>query len=115
MERRQYHSDFCQRIYNQGEATGEARGEARGEAKSILLVLEARGIPVSDAIREKILQCTDTDLLAAWVQRAAVASTAASVVRARASSRAPAKPRNGAAATRARSPKTRASHSASKP
>ncbi|MFT3764275.1 MAG: hypothetical protein QM820_01945 [Minicystis sp.] len=61
-------------------------GEARGEAKSILAVLAARGIAVSDAIRARILGCTDIATLDVWIRRAAVTSTAASVVRATAKS-----------------------------
>ncbi|WP_242908309.1 hypothetical protein [Actinomadura terrae] len=48
----------------------EARGEARGEAKSVLLVLEARGVPVSDGVRERISACMDLDQLERWVKRA---------------------------------------------
>jgi hypothetical protein len=68
-------------------------GEAKGKAKSILAVLAARGIPVSDTIRARILDCNDGATLDAWVRRAAVASTAAAVVRAKA----PARPAAGSA------------------
>ena len=66
-----------------GEARGEVRGEARGEARSILRLLANRGIAVSDAVREKILACTDIATLDAWFDRAGVVSTAAGVVRAK--------------------------------
>jgi len=46
------------------------------------MVLAARAIPVSDAVREKILGCTDVAVLDVWLKRAAVSSTAAAVVRA---------------------------------
>ena len=92
MEHKEYRSELFRGIFMKGQAEGEARGEARGEAKgeaqgrakSILTVLAAREIPVSDAIRERILSCTDSDTLDVWIRRAAVASTAAAVVRARA-------------------------------
>jgi hypothetical protein len=80
-------SELYREIFGEGEAAGEARGEARGEAKSILAVLEARGIPVSDTLRARILGCTDSATLHVWIRRAAVVSTAAAVVRARASAR----------------------------
>ena len=64
-----------------GEARGEARGEVRGEARGVLKVLDARGIAVSEALRERILSCTDPAMIDVWTRRAAVASTAASVVR----------------------------------
>jgi hypothetical protein len=61
----------------------EARGEVRGKTKGILAVFKARGIAVSDAVRERILGCTDLPTLDVWIQRAAIASTAAAVVRAK--------------------------------
>jgi hypothetical protein len=52
--------------------THRAEGEAKGEAKSVLLVLKARGINVPNEVRERVTNCTDTDRLERWVQRAAV-------------------------------------------
>jgi hypothetical protein len=49
---------------------GEAKGEARGEAKGILAVLEVRGVPVSDDIRERIVTCTDLERVNGWLDRA---------------------------------------------
>lgn len=48
---------------------GKADGEAKGEAKGILLVLEVRGIPVPDSVRERITTCTDLDRMDAWLER----------------------------------------------
>jgi hypothetical protein len=56
----------------EGRAKGEAEGRAKGEAKSVLLVLEARGVFVPDEIRERVTGCTDFDQLECWVRRAAV-------------------------------------------
>ena len=56
----------------EGRAEGRAEGEAKGEAKSVLLVLDARGLPVPDSVRERVTGCTDTDQLERWVRRAAV-------------------------------------------
>ncbi|MFD0683586.1 hypothetical protein [Actinomadura fibrosa] len=50
--------------------------EARGEAKSILLVLDARGIDVPAEIRSRVNECTDLELLARLVRRAAVIESA---------------------------------------
>jgi hypothetical protein len=99
MEHREYRSELFRGIYKKGEAEGWAKGEAKGEAKGkaegkaegeakgkaegILAVLVAREIPVSDAIRARILGCSDLVTLDAWIRRAAVVSTAAEVVRAR--------------------------------
>jgi hypothetical protein len=79
-------------LYREIFGEGRAEGEAKGEAKSILAVLAARGIAVSDAIRDRVLECTDIPTLDVWVQRAAVASTAAAVVRAKTPPRASAAP-----------------------
>ena len=55
-------------------AAGEARGEARGRAEAIVQILEARGIAVSPAQRQKILSCTDVSRLDRWLTRAVVAA-----------------------------------------
>ncbi|MFE2040084.1 hypothetical protein ACFXAZ_03975 [Streptomyces sp. NPDC059477] len=48
---------------------GKAEGEAKGQAKGILSVLDVRGIPVSDSVRERIATCTDLDRVDAWLKR----------------------------------------------
>src|SRR5262249_6835474 len=65
-----------------GEARGEARGEAGGEARAVLTVLDARGVPVPEAIRERILACTDLTQLDTWLRHAATATTAEDVIHA---------------------------------
>jgi hypothetical protein len=88
MEHREYQSELFRGIYKKGEVEGEARGEARGEAKGraegkaegVLIVLSSRGIPVSDAIRRRVLSCSNQKMLDAWLRRASVAATAAAVV-----------------------------------
>ena len=49
------------------------RGQREGEADAILLVLEARGLEVTDADRERITGSTDLRQLKKWVRRAATA------------------------------------------
>ncbi|MDV9169137.1 hypothetical protein R6V09_03165 [Streptomyces sp. W16] len=49
--------------------TAYLEGRAEGEAKGILFVLEARGIPVPDSVRERITTCTDLDRMDAWLER----------------------------------------------
>ncbi|MEU5095932.1 hypothetical protein [Streptomyces sp. NPDC020996] len=44
-------------------------GQAEGEAKAILRFLEARGISVPKAARDRIADCTDLDLLNRWLDR----------------------------------------------
>jgi hypothetical protein len=41
----------------------------------LLAILNARGIPVSDAAHTRITSCTDLDQLDAWVRRAITAPT----------------------------------------
>jgi len=62
--------------FERGDANGEARGEIRGEAKSVLKILVARSIEVTDEVRERILSCTDVDQLDIWINRALTATTA---------------------------------------
>ncbi|MGI5416327.1 hypothetical protein [Actinomadura luteofluorescens] len=53
-----------------------AEGKAEGEAESVLKVLDARGLSVSDAMRGRILACTDQEQLDQWLVRAATAEHA---------------------------------------
>ncbi|MFJ4202683.1 hypothetical protein ACIP2Y_24055 [Streptomyces sviceus] len=55
--------------YLEGKTEGKAEGKAEGEAKGILSVLEVRGIPVTDSVRERITSCTDLDRMDAWLER----------------------------------------------
>lgn len=85
---RKYRSELFQNIYEKGVAAGKARaearakarGEARGMARGLLLILAARGIPVSARIRKTILACTNRAALDRWIDHAVVASTAAEIV-----------------------------------
>ncbi|MDP4506651.1 RpnC/YadD family protein [Nonomuraea turcica] len=69
-------SEFFLEWIAEGEAKGKAEGMAEGEAESILLFLEARGIPVPDETRKRITECTDLDVLRSWVRKAATATNA---------------------------------------
>jgi hypothetical protein len=59
----------------------ESRSEGQVEAlrRSVLDVLEARGLAAGDAIRAAIEGCRDPDLLRRWLARAATCATAAEV------------------------------------
>ncbi|MFD9291738.1 hypothetical protein ACFWBV_26320 [Streptomyces sp. NPDC060030] len=56
------------------EIREEGRAQARGE--SILILLGARGIEITDATREKLTTCTDSELARKWLIRAVHATTA---------------------------------------
>jgi hypothetical protein len=58
-------------------AQGEARGEAKGRARALFSVLAARGLPLSEDLRARVLGCTDIALLDRWIARAVTASSAA--------------------------------------
>jgi hypothetical protein len=49
----------------------KAEGRARGQADMLVRILVARGFDVSDAVRERILACTDPQQLETWGERAA--------------------------------------------
>ncbi|RMB87908.1 hypothetical protein [Streptomyces shenzhenensis] len=53
-----------------GLAEGQAAGLAEGQAKGVLRILEVRGIPLSDEVREHITGCTDLARLDDWLDRA---------------------------------------------
>ncbi|PZG16259.1 hypothetical protein C1J01_21620 [Nonomuraea aridisoli] len=46
------------------------RLHAEGEAKSVLWVLEGRGVPVPEGARERVMGCRDMALFDAWLLRA---------------------------------------------
>lgn len=76
----QYQSDFAKRYVAEGRAEGLAEGLVRGEARSVLKVLQARGLAVPDELREHILAQKDPERLDRWLEKAAVASSVAEVV-----------------------------------
>ncbi|MCX3287240.1 hypothetical protein OR263_11045 [Streptomyces sp. NEAU-H22] len=51
-------------------------GKAEGKAESILSVLDKRGIPTPEAVRDRITTCTDLDTLTLWFDRSLTATTA---------------------------------------
>ncbi|MGW4199832.1 hypothetical protein [Streptomyces sp. NPDC004726] len=55
---------------------GLAEGRAQARAESILLVLEQRGITVSDEVREQVTNCGNPDISRTWLIRAITTTTA---------------------------------------
>lgn len=70
MERDRY--AYQSETVRQHIALGRELGIAEGWAKGVLIVLETRGIEVSQDIRRRILECTDLETLEGWLRRAAV-------------------------------------------
>jgi hypothetical protein len=67
-----------------GVAIGEARGEAHGAAAlgtTVLALLGARQVPISEAVAAQILACTDLAVMTTWAGRAQTATAAEDVVR----------------------------------
>jgi predicted transposase YdaD len=56
----------------EGLQEGREEGREEGRAEAIVQVLEARHIELSDADRERILGCRESDTLTAWLGRAAL-------------------------------------------
>lgn len=69
-------SDFAKRH----EAIEEARARARGKATALLLVLDVRGIEVSEEQREMISACRDIAMLERWLRRSLPARTVEDVL-----------------------------------
>ncbi|MEN8653914.1 hypothetical protein ABCR94_25740 [Streptomyces sp. 21So2-11] len=67
---------LVEETYLRGEADGEAKGKAEGKADSILQLLAARSVPVSDAAAQRITDCTDLNTLNRWFGRAVTAEAA---------------------------------------
>ena len=75
-------AEYRSELLREVDAQGEARGEARGEGRAVLTVLDTRGVPVPETIRQQILACTDLAQLDTWLRRAVTATTADDVIRA---------------------------------
>jgi hypothetical protein len=85
---REYRSRLWDEALAQGEARGVALGEARGEAHgaaalgtTVLALLVARQVPISEAVAAQILGCTDLAVMTTWARRAQTATAAEDVVR----------------------------------
>jgi predicted transposase/invertase (TIGR01784 family) len=64
----------------EGFVEGHAEGHKAGVADALLTVLRGRGIPVPEAVRERILAQKDPARLQRWLERAVIASTVAEVL-----------------------------------
>jgi hypothetical protein len=73
----EYQSEFARRHRAEGQAEGQAEGRAEGAARALLVVLEARGLVLSDEQRRRIEASADVAELEDWVRRAATVATAA--------------------------------------
>jgi hypothetical protein len=70
-----FQSDFAKKYFGQGLEKGLEEGEARAVVK----VLEARGLKVSKAVRQRVASCADLAQLDQWLQRATAVKKAAEI------------------------------------
>ncbi|KFA91696.1 hypothetical protein Q664_20375 [Archangium violaceum Cb vi76] len=63
-----------------GRQEGREQGLQHGLSVGILRILTARGVPVDDAVRQRILTCTDMATLDRWFDRALNATTLSDVL-----------------------------------
>lgn len=61
-------------------AEGRVEGRVEGRAESILTLLSARGLLVSDRVKARVLGCKDLSLLDRWLVRAATAVSDTEVI-----------------------------------
>lgn len=67
-------------LKEQGRRQGVAEGEAKGLVKAVLQVLDAQGVPVDDASRQRIQGCMDVATLECWHKRALTATRISEVL-----------------------------------
>jgi hypothetical protein len=63
----QFFDESLQQSFNRGHI----EGRAAEKAADVLDVLDARGLAVSDAQHERIVNCKDIEILTRWVRRSA--------------------------------------------
>ncbi len=61
----------------EGIEQGLEQGRIQDRQEMILRILEWRGIPVPDSVRERVVACTDLAQLEVWAQRAVGATNGA--------------------------------------
>jgi predicted transposase/invertase (TIGR01784 family) len=71
---------YIERGRQQGITQGKAEGRAEGKAEALLQLLSARGVPVDDTSRQRILSCKDIATLDQWFARALKASRLSEVL-----------------------------------
>ncbi|NEA22811.1 hypothetical protein [Actinomadura bangladeshensis] len=64
--------EWQSRLAKSHRAEGFGEGFAEGMATALAIVLETRGIAVSDELGERVMTCTDAERLEGWLRRAVV-------------------------------------------
>lgn len=68
---------LAEQVREEGREQGLEQGRVQERADMVLRLLEWRGVPVSDELRDRVRACTDLDRLEVWAQRAVHAADAA--------------------------------------
>ena len=71
---------WAEEMIEKGVQKGLVRGRAEGLSEAILRLLTARGVRVDEAVRQRILTCTDIATLDRWFDRALNATTLSDVL-----------------------------------
>jgi predicted transposase YdaD len=66
----------------EGKIEGKVEGIAEGKAGALLQLLSARGVPIDDASRQRIMSCRDIATLDLWFSRALKATHLSEVLEA---------------------------------
>jgi hypothetical protein len=69
----EYQTEFVRQWIAQGLERGRQQGRQEGEVDFLLEVLNARGLEVDDAVRQRIMACTDLPQLKLWLRKALTA------------------------------------------
>ncbi|MFJ9704083.1 hypothetical protein [Streptomyces sp. NPDC101234] len=69
--------ELAEQVREEGREEGREQGRVQERAEMVLRLLDWRGVPVSDAVRERVNACTDLERLEVWAQRATHATDAA--------------------------------------
>lgn len=72
-----YQGEYSRGLLARGRSEGLAEGRTQGKAASVLAVLEARGLAVTDEDRARIVNCSDLERLDVWIRRAITAGAVA--------------------------------------
>ncbi|GHH87471.1 hypothetical protein [Streptomyces capitiformicae] len=73
-------SFFTSPLSQEIRAEGRAEGIVKTKIKDILMLLDGRGVPVSDTDRHRITSCDDLDTLDRWFARAITATSISEVL-----------------------------------
>lgn len=68
---------FATKLHAELEAKGREKGRVEGQAGMLLMLLDHRGVTLTEVERERIATCTDEERLADWAVKAVSVSSAA--------------------------------------